>query len=409
MIMRKLAALIVLSASLFAAATSCFAQTAAEPPADSLRSSAPQSWAVRMTDAVMARLPNYLTYDSTMEWNYDEGVLLHAIWKVWERTGNRKYSNYVKKSIDYYVTENGTIRTYDFDRFRLDDITPGRVVLELYGATKEQKYKEAAFLLRKQLREQPRNKDGGFWHKKIYPDQMWLDGFYMAEPFYAKFAKMFDEPSDYNDIASQFILMADHAKDPKTGLFYHAWDASKKQKWANPETGDSPTFWERSMGWYMMGLVDVLDYFPKNNPKREELVRIFRNLASALLKYQDRRTKLWYQVVNKAGAKGNYLESSASAMFVYAFAKGAEKGYLSEKYLNSAEAGFQGLLKYEVVTGSNGHPTLMNTCGSVGLGGDPYRDGSYDYYVSVPRYENDFRGVGPFILAALELERGNGH
>lgn len=408
MIMKKLAALTILSAGLFAAATSCLARTNGGQTADSGRASSPESWAVRMTDAVMSRLPNYVTYDSTMEWNYDEGVLLHAIWKVWEKTGNRKDFDYVKKSIDYYVTEKGTIKTYDFDQFRLDDITPGRVVLELYGATKERRYKEAAFLLRKQLREQPRIKDGGFWHKKIYPDQMWLDGLYMAEPFYAKFAKMFDEPSDYNDVARQFLLMADHARDPKTGLFYHAWDASKKQKWANPKTGDSPTFWGRAMGWYMMGLVDVLDYFPKSNPKRVELIRIFRNLASALLKYQDPRTKLWFQVVDKAGAKGNYIESSASAMFIYAFAKGAEKGYLSKAYLDAAGSGFQGLLKHEVIMGPHGYPTLLNTCGSVGLGGHPYRDGSYNYYVSVPRLENDFRGIGPFILAALELERSHG-
>ncbi len=361
-------------------------------------------WSVRMSNAVLTRLPNYLTCDSTMSWNYEEGVLLHAIWKVWEKTGNRKYFEYVKKSIDFYVTAHGAIKTYDFDKFRLDDITPGRVVLDLYGSTKEKRYKESAYLLRRQLSEQPRNKSGGFWHKKIYPNQMWLDGAYMAAPFYAKFAEMFHQPSDYNDIARQFILMADHNCDTRTGLFYHAWDASKKQKWANPKTGDSPAFWGRSMGWYMMGLVDVLAYFPKDNPRREELIRIFRGLASSLLKYRDERTKLWYQVVDKAGAKGNYLESSASAMFAYAFAKGARKGYLSGRYLRAAEAAFAGLVKYDVRVDSSGNPILMNTCGGTGLGGHPYRNGSYDYYVSVPRDDNDFKGVGPFILAALEIE-----
>ncbi len=361
-------------------------------------------WSVRMTDGVMKRLPDYLTHDSTMAWNYEEGVLLNAVWRVREKTGDRKYFDYVQKSIDHYVDSNGTIETYHFDEFRLDDIAPGRVVLDLYGATKEARYKKAAFLLRKQLREQPRIKAGGFWHKKIYPHQMWLDGLYMAEPFYAKFAKMFDEPADYDDIAEQFILMADHARDPEIGLFYHGWDESKTQKWANPATGDSPTFWGRSMGWYMMGLVDVLDYFPKDNPRREKLIRIFDGLASALLKYQDKRTNLWYQVVDKPGAAGNYLESSASAMFTYAFTKGTAKGYLAKKYLEAARAAFAGLLKYSVVAGTDGYPTLTNTCAGAGLGGRPYRDGSYDYYVSVPRVDNDFKGVGPFILAALELE-----
>ncbi len=394
-----------LAAILISWGDTSFAQQAGEGTAIRRPDASSKAWSVRMTDAVMTRLPNYLTYDSTMSWNYEEGVLLHAIWRVYERTDDRRYFDYVKKSIDYYVSREGKIKTYDFDKFRLDDITPGRVVLDLYAATKEPRYEKAALLLRKQLKEQPRIRRGGFWHKKIYPHQMWLDGLYMAEPFYAKFAGMFDEPNDYNDIATQFILMADHARDPRTGLFYHGWDASKTQKWASPKTGDSPTFWGRSMGWYMMGLVDVLDYFPKDNPRRAELVRIFGNLSSALLKYQDNRTKLWYQVVDKPDGKGNYLESSASAMFAYAFAKGYKKGYLNERFMKAAEEAFDGLLKYEVTFGSNGIPVLTNTCAGAGLGGRPYRDGSYEYYVSVPRKNNDFKGLGPFILAALEIER----
>jgi len=364
-----------------------------------------EDWSIRMTDAVLFRLPHYLSYDSTMDWNYEEGVLLHAIWKVWQKTSDRKYFDYVKKSIDYYITKDGKIKTYDLKKFRLDDIASGRVVLELYKATKEHRYREAAMLLRRQLEEQPRTKEGGFWHKKIYPDQMWLDGLYMAEPFYAKFAEMFNEPLDYEDIARQFILMAEHARDSNTGLFYHGWDASKSEKWADPQTGDSPTFWGRAMGWYMMGLVDVLDYFPRNNPERGKLVEIFKRLSSSLLKYQDKRTKLWYQVVDKKGEKGNYLESSASSMFAYAFAKGANEGYLPKKYLDAAEAAFAGLIRYYVVVDSEGNPTLTNTCAGVGLGGKPYNDGSYTYYVSVPRRNNDFKGIGPFILAALEIER----
>ena len=403
MIHRRLLAVLILSMTGLAGVIPCLAQEGIGKPHSSSEPSMAESWSVQMTDAVMTRLPNYLTYDSTMAWNYEEGVLLHAIWKVWEKTGDKKYFDYVKHSIDYYVAENGTIKTYKPEEFRLDDITPGRVVLDLYAATKERRYKLAAQLLRKQLKEQPRIREGGFWHKEIYPHQMWLDGLYMAEPFYAKYAEMFDQPADYNDIAEQFILMAGHARDPKTGLFYHAWDASRTQKWADPKTGDSPTFWGRSMGWYMMGLVDVLDYIPRDNPEREKLVQIFRGLASALLKYQDKRTNLWYQVVDKAGAKGNYLESSASAMFAYAFAKGVNKGYLSNKYFNAAKAAFEGLLKYSIVIDPKGIPTLTNTCAGAGLGGHPYRDVSYEYYVSVPRTDNDFKGVGPFILAGLEL------
>ncbi len=399
MTLRKTALLLAFAATSLAAVVSAVAQG----KDDGKLSAGAGGWSVRMANAVMTRLPHYLTCDSSMSWNYEEGVLLQSIWDVWEETGDSAYFDYVRRSLDYYVTDSGDIRTYDMAKFRLDDITPGRVLLELYSATNDIKYKRAAFLLRNQLRDQPRIREGGFWHKKIYPSQMWLDGLYMAEPFYAKFATMFDQPSDLKDVASQFVIMADHAEDSSTGLFYHAWDASLMQKWANPKTGDSPTFWGRSMGWYMMGIVDVLDYFPRENPERTELIDILRGLSASLLRYQDAGTGLWYQVVDRPGARGNYLESSASAMFAYAFAKGEREGYLNKRYLEAAERAFHGLVSHEILIDQRGLPTLTNICGGTGLGGRPYRDGSYDYYVSVPRKDNDFKGVGPFIMAAVEI------
>ncbi len=396
---------LIISASMLAMSLSAYAQTNPGPAAFFPLRNESSSWSVRMADSFMSRYPHYLTSDTTMSWSYEEGVMLQAIWKVWRATGERKYFNYVEKSLDQYVKDDGGIKTYDFGEFRLDDITPGVVVLHLCKATGDEKYKNAAFILSKQLEEQPRDKEGGFWHKKTYPNQMWLDGLYMAEPFYAAFAGMFNRPGDFNDIALQFTLVARHTRDPKTGLFYHAWDATKSEKWANPATGDSPTFWGRGMGWYMMGLVDVLDYFPKDNPRRDSLVAIFKGLATSLLKYQDEKTGLWYQVVNRPAARGNYLETSASAMFAYAFAKGFNKGYLGGNYRLAARRAFDGLTKYEVKQGANGNLTLLNTCGATGLGGRPYRDGSYEYYVSVPRLDDDFRGIGPFILAALEIEK----
>ncbi len=361
-----------------------------------------------VADKVLAIHPHYVNFDTpSLAWNYEQGVVLLALWRVWENTGEQKYFDYVKKSIDFYLIEDGTIKTYNQEAFRLDDILLGQVILKLYHETGNMKYRNAAMVLRDQLSKQPRTKEDGFWHKEIYPNQMWLDGLYMAEPFYAGFAKMFDRPKDFDDIARQFILMAKHARDPKTGLFYHGWDETKTQKWANPKTGDSPTFWGRSMGWYIMGLVDVLDYFPKDHPERPALISIFRNLSTALLKHQDERTHLWYQVVDKPKDEGNYLESSASAMFAYSFAKGAHRGYLSKKYLDAAEAAFKGLVQYEIRFDQHGIPTLLNICSGAGLGGNPYRDGTYDYYVSVPKVQDDFKGVGSFILAALELEKND--
>ncbi len=363
-------------------------------------------WPVLLCDAVIASYPGLAVYDTNKaSWNYELGVVLGAMWKVWLKTDDPEYYNYIKKNIDYFITGGGEIKTYDFKKFRLDDIAPGRVLLDLYSKTGDEKYKAAAETLRKQLSEQPRTKDGGFWHKEIYPHQMWLDGLYMAEPFYAEYAKMFNEPKDYNDILMQFTLMYKHSLDPKTGLLYHGWDESKTQKWANPKTGDSPSFWGRSIGWYLMGLVDVLDYFPENNPGRKELISILQKECRALWSFRDKKTNLWYLILDKPSEAGNYLEASSSAMFCYVFAKGANKGYLNKKYFNYAHIIFKGIEQNLIKTGKDGLPELINTISSAGLGGKPYRDGSFEYYAGEPKRTNDFKGLGPLISASLELEQ----
>ena len=180
--------------------------------------------------------------------------------------------------------------------------------------------------MRDQLKTQPRTSEGGFWHKKIYPSQMWLDGLYMGEPFYAEYAATFHEDAAFDDIAKQFILMELHSRDPKTGLLYHGWDESKQQRWADPATGHSPNFWGRAMGWYAMALVDTLDYFPQDHPQRGALLAILKRLAVAIEKYQEPKSGLWYEVLDKGSEKGNYLEASASCMFVYALARGRSRG-----------------------------------------------------------------------------------
>jgi unsaturated rhamnogalacturonyl hydrolase len=366
-------------------------------------------WAIKMADSFIARHPDTLFDErevgKKLKWNYVQAVVYEPLYLLWKITGDKKYLNYVQHNLDDYLDSDGTIKTYKLSDYNLDCIAPGRQLLYLQKATGSQKYKNAVDTLREQLREQPRTHEGGFWHKGIYPYQMWLDGLYMAEPFEAIYATYYNEPKDFDDIAQQFIWMEQHARDSGTGLLYHGWDESKAQRWANPETGCSPSFWGRSMGWYMMGLVDVLDYFPLHHPKRDTLITILRRTAKAVLAYRDPRTHLWWQVMDQPGKQGNYLESSASAMFTYVFARGADKGYLDKKYVEAAQQSFAAMVKNFVTVDKQGYVSFTHTSGTVGLGGTPYRDGSYTYYTSVPQETNDLRGVGPFLLAAIELEK----
>ena len=366
-------------------------------------------WSVRIADTFLLRHPHAATYDTGMpdqKWKYEQGLMLTALDRMSVHSGDKKYFDFVRDNLDHYVEDNGSIRTYKLTDFNLDLVCPGRALLAVYEATDQPRFRAAADTLRKQLREQPRTHEGGFWHKKIYPYQMWLDGLYMAEPFYALYAKMFHEPEAFDDIANQFIWIAEHTRDPKTGLYYHGWDESRKERWANPQTGCSPSLWGRAMGWYGMALVDVLDYFPTDHPKRNELISILRDFCHALLDYRDPATLVWHQVVDQGGRKGNYLESSASCMFVYTFARGANKGYLDRSYLDAAEESFSAIIKQFVTVSHDGLIDLHNTCKGAGLGNVPYRDGSFEYYVSEQQRTNDMKGIGPFLLAAIELEQG---
>jgi unsaturated rhamnogalacturonyl hydrolase len=333
--------------------------------------------------------------------------MLVALCAQWKHTGERKYLDFIRDNLDQYVDPAGAIKTYKRSDYNLDNIGPGRALLAVYRATGEKKYRAAADSLWRQLQEQPRTSEGGFWHKKIYPYQMWLDGLFMAQPFAARYASMFNKSVAFDDIADQFTWVAHHTYDTTSGLFSHGWDESKAQRWADPETGRSASFWGRAMGWYAMGLVDVLDYFPKDHPRRGELITIFRQLANGIIRYQDPGSGLWFQVVDQGGKPGNYREASASAMFAYSLAKGVNQGYLDEGYRSHAELAFRGIVDSLVTVDRVGLISLHRTCRGAGLGGDPYRDGSYQYYVSEPTRTDDKKGYGPFLLAAIELEQGN--
>ncbi|MWB92768.1 glycosyl hydrolase family 88 [Flavobacterium sp. GA093] len=364
-------------------------------------------WSDKMALTLMKRHEkSYMIDDSKApKWDYVHGLVLHAIEELNKVNPDPRYVAYVRDYVDTLVQEDGTIKTYELDKYNIDMVVAGRLLFAIYETSKEEKYLKALQLLRKQLTEQPRTNSGGFWHKQIYPNQMWLDGLYMGEPFYAQYTVTFEDGKNLVDVAKQFEQIQLHATDPKTGLLYHGWDESKAMPWADKVTGNSPNFWSRALGWYAMALVDALDYFPKDHPKQKELVKYLNNVSEALAKYQD-KSGLWYQVTDKGGKEGNYLEASGSSMFAYAFAKGANKGYLPSKYKKLANKAFDGLTtKLITKVDADGGITLTQACQVAGLGGKPYRDGSYEYYVNERKKDNDPKATGPFILAALELNR----
>ncbi|SFS58357.1 glycoside hydrolase family 88/105 protein [Lutibacter maritimus] len=363
-------------------------------------------WSERMALTLMKHHPEAYQIDDKTEpkWDYVHGLVLTSFEQLYKKTGNEQYFNYIKGYADDCIDSTGAIPSYKFKDYNIDMIEAGNILFNLYNTTKEEKYLKAMQLLRKQLDEHPRTSEGGFWHKKRYPSQMWLDGLYMGEPFYARYTVEYENGKNLDDVAKQFELIQKHALDSKTGLLYHGWDESKAMDWADKQTGCSPNFWSRSLGWYAMALVDVLDYFPQEHPKQKELVQYLNQLAVALTKVQD-TSGLWYQVTDKGDKGGNYLEASGSAMFAYAFAKGANKGYLPAEYKDVANKAFEGLTRDLIKIGENGEVIITQACAVAGLGGNPYRDGSFEYYVNERKKDNDPKATGPFILAALELNK----
>jgi len=357
-------------------------------------------WSVRVAESVVKRNP-VVVFD---KWDYTAGLVLLAMQRLAAATNDARYTDYVKRSVDSLVGLDGAIKTYRQADFNLDQINEGRVLFALADAAHDPRYERAAATLRAQLKSQPRTPDGGFWHKQIYPEQMWLDGLYMAEPFYAQFAARHADTAAMTDVTRQFLLVAQHLRDSTTGLYYHAWDSARRQPWADPATGRSKNFWGRAVGWYLMAAIDVLDYLPANHPNRPALARIVRELADAAARVQD-TSGVWWQVLDQPNRPRNYLEESASAMFTYSFAKGARLGYLAPKYRTLATRAFDGMLHRFVTMSDDGVVSIRGICKVAGLGGTPPRDGTYEYYVSEPVVSDDYKGVGAFMLAAIELGR----
>lgn len=368
-------------------------------------------WSERMLLSEMNRFPEswMLDFSKSPKWTYPSAIVLDGAEQVYAKTGKKEYYDYISSFGEKLVKEDGSILTYELDKYNIDLLNSGNVLLYLYEKEKKEKYLKALKMLRSQIDGQPRTSEGGFWHKKIYPSQMWLDGLYMGQPFYAHYTKDFAKGAEatkaFDDVVLQFDLIQKHLVDKKTGLLYHAWDESKEQAWANKETGVSPNFWGRAMGWYGMAMVDVLDYLPKDHPGRAKLISYLKSYTDAIIKVQDKDNGLWYQVLDKAGEKGNYTEATASSMFVYTIIKSVNNGYLPKSYKAAAKKGYDGIIKNLISVDENGVVNLNKCCAVAGLGGKPYRDGSYEYYVNEEIRSNDAKGTGPFILASIEFEK----
>lgn len=373
-----------------------------------VESTAKTKYYVRMTDSEMIRNPEswMLDFQPKLKWDYCNGLELQSILQVWKKTGNQKYFDYANSYADTIILNDGSITGYKLKDYNIDRVNSGKMLFQLYETTKKEKYRKTIEILRGQMKTQPRTSDGGFWHKKIYPNQMWLDGLYMASPFLAQYAAQFGEKELFDDVANQIITMAKHSFDSKTGLYYHGWDESRIQAWANPDTGTSPHFWSRSIGWYMMAIVDVLEFLPADHPKRPEIIKILSDLSQSLDKMRDKKSGMWFQVTDKGDKVGNYLESSGSAMFIYSWAKSAQKGYLPKSYLCKAKKAYNQFVKQFIKENRDGTISLTDACSVAGLGGEPrYRDGSYQYYISEPKRDNDPKAVAPFIMSSVLLNK----
>ncbi|HZG85985.1 glycoside hydrolase family 88/105 protein [Paenibacillus sp.] len=366
-----------------------------------------KQWSLRTAETIVSQAgSDGLHPELAARWAYVPGMMLMAIARVGVKYANEDYYHFMKRHMDLFVQEDGSIRGYRIEEYNLDQINQGKNLFLLMERSGERRYEQAAHTLAAQLAGHPRTTDGGFWHKKVYPFQMWLDGLYMSSPFLAQYARTFGRGELFDEVAHQLLLVERRTRDPRTGLLYHGWDESKEQAWANPVTGCSQNFWSRACGWYAMALADSIEHFPVDHPKRGTLIGVFHRMCNALIRVQDAESGLWYQVLDQGSRAGNYLETSGSSMFIYAMAKGARLGYLEQPARLAAEKAFQGLVERFVETNDAG-VHLHSICHGAGLSDD--RNGTYDYYIREKVVTDAPIGVAPFLLACLEMENMNEH
>ncbi len=347
-------------------------------------------------DSYLSSYTNYQTY-----WNYEDGCVLMGAVKMYEVSGEKKYIDFVIKYLNPLIEADGTINNYEVGKNNIDGFNCGKVLFKAYEETKDERYRAAIDFLMKYLMQHPRTKEKNFWHKGIYPNQVWLDGLYMAQPFYMEYETVFNKKENYNDIVNQFKNVRRIMFNSEKSLYYHGYDEARIQAWADKETGLSKNFWLRAMGWYLLALIDTIDAMSDQIYENyRELCDIFKEAIKGILQYRDEKTGLFLQVIDKKDVENNYAETSGSAMVAYAVMKGARLGILNkEKYAQTGIDIFDKLAAEKLQGGR-----LIDICKVAGLGPDtsPQRDGSVEYYLSEPKTEDDAKGVGPFIMAYSE-------
>lgn len=358
-----------------------------------------EAWPIRIATSVRALYP---TPANLGGWNYTEGMIADALYRIALRTGRTDDIAYVRGYLDRFVAADGAIdaKAYPFELYSLDRIRPAPALLWIYDHTKEEKYLTAAKYVATQLDKQPRTSDGGYWHRSTYPNQMWLDGIYMADVFAVQFAARTAQPKYYDEAVKQITLIHSHTHDPATGLYYHGWDETRTRPWANKDTGVSPEFWGRAIGWYAMAMADIMDGLPADHPGRRSILPIFQGLCRSAVKYQDRDTGMWYQIIDKPTAPKNYVETSVTLMFAYAMARGAQRGWLPAEFLGHARRATRGVLNHQVDLLPDNRMDIRGTVRVGSLGGD---GGFYDYYVAVPVVTNDQKSIGAFMFLSMAL------
>lgn len=370
-------------------------------------------YSVRMVESEITRMPEawMIDFNTTPKWNYTHGLELSAMVQTAEQYPeiSDQVWNYTMTYCDSMINADGSINKYKKTNYTLDHVNAGKLLFYVYDKTGDARFKTAMDTIYSQLQSHPRVAEGGFWHKKAYPHQMWLDGIYMEAPYYAEYASRYlsgaAQDSAFADVVNQFVVIARHTYDPANGLYRHAWDESHEMAWSDSITGQAPHVWGRALGWYCMALVDVLDILPKDNVGRDTLLAILNPLAENIEKIQDPETGAWYQVLDECGREGNYLETSCTSMFAYTFLKGSLHGYLPKEFYQYGMKAYDGLNKNFIREDPDGTISLTRVCGVAGLGGNPYRDGSFEYYVNEIIRDNDPKGVGPYIMTSLIVEK----
>lgn len=374
---------------------------------------AQQPYSVRMIRSEMKRNPDATYLDGRngeRKWNYTTGLELKSFLDAARRYDMPEVVQYVRDWADTMATENGEVYKYKKSNYNVDHICPARIYFDLHDmfGDQDKRYRRVTRMIREQIDSQPRTKSGEFWHKQVYPHQVWLDGFYMALPFYAEYTKRYapkeQRDSLFADIVHQFTAGAENTFDPATGLYRHAWDESRSMFWCDPETGLSQHAWGRATGWFAIALVEVLDYLPKQHPGRQALMDQLNYFLEVLPKWADPQTGMWYQVLDCPGREGNYQEATCSIMFVYAFLKGLRMGYIDDSHRDYILGLYPKFIDRFIRENEDGTISMTDCCAVGGLGGKQMRMGDFAYYLSEPIIENDCKGVGPFIWASLEWE-----